>query len=146
MSIRCVFIPFLYVMFSVNPALKEDDQELLKLQQTPLELGLESQKIFRSVGVFCHGFLAGLASWQLFMVSSCLHDYELLSTLSSAPCRSTPWQMQKTSLWTSSTCTLRLHSHSTSCSTFSLSFALFPSWTGCDNLAKYLKDMVMVST
>jgi len=40
----------------------------LKPSMTPLELGLESQKIFRSIGIFCHGFLAGLAFWQLIMV------------------------------------------------------------------------------
>ena len=29
---------------------------------------MDSQRIFRSVGIFCHGFLAGLAFWQLIMV------------------------------------------------------------------------------
>ena len=42
----------------------------LKPSMTPLDLGLESQKVFRSIGVFCHGFLAGLAFWQLIMVSN----------------------------------------------------------------------------
>ena len=35
---------------------------------TPLDLGLDFQKAFRSLGIFCHGFLAGLAFWQLVMV------------------------------------------------------------------------------
>ncbi len=35
---------------------------------TPLDLGLQSQRVFRSIGIFCHGFLAGLAFWQLLMV------------------------------------------------------------------------------
>ncbi len=35
---------------------------------TPLDLGLRAQAAFRSFGVFCHGFLAGLAFWQLIMV------------------------------------------------------------------------------
>jgi hypothetical protein len=42
----------------------------LKASMTPLDLGLESQKIFRSIGIFCHGFLAGLAFWQLIMVKN----------------------------------------------------------------------------
>jgi len=35
---------------------------------TPLDLGLESQKVFRSIGIFSHGFLAGLAFWQIILV------------------------------------------------------------------------------
>jgi hypothetical protein len=42
--------------------------DLQKATKTPLDLGLESQKVFRSIGIFCHGFLAGLAFWQLVMV------------------------------------------------------------------------------
>ena len=35
---------------------------------TPVALALAAQKGFRSFGVFSHGFLAGLAFWQLIMV------------------------------------------------------------------------------
>ena len=35
---------------------------------TPVALALTAQKGFRSFGVFSHGFLAGLAFWQLIMV------------------------------------------------------------------------------
>ena len=42
--------------------------DLLKPTKTPLDLSLDSQRIFRSVGIFSHGFLAGLAFWQLMMV------------------------------------------------------------------------------
>ena len=37
---------------------------------TPVALALTAQKGFRSFGVFSHGFLAGLAFWQLIMVRS----------------------------------------------------------------------------
>ena len=40
------------------------------LTLTPLEFGLESQKVFRSIGIFSHGFLAGMAFWHLMMVRS----------------------------------------------------------------------------
>ena len=36
--------------------------------QTPLELGLMTQKVFRSFCIFCHGLLAGLASWHVFTI------------------------------------------------------------------------------
>ena len=36
--------------------------------QTPLQLGINTQKVFRSFSIFCHGLLAGLASWQVFTV------------------------------------------------------------------------------
>jgi hypothetical protein len=39
-----------------------------KPSMTPLDLGLECQKVFRAIGVFSHGFLAGMAFWQLLMV------------------------------------------------------------------------------
>ena len=50
-----------------------------KPTMTPLDLGLECQKVFRAVGVFSHGFLAGMAFWQLLMVyilsqEGLLHD------------------------------------------------------------------------
>ena len=41
---------------------------MVKSQMTPLDLGLECQKVFHAVGVFCHGFLAGLAFWHLVIV------------------------------------------------------------------------------
>jgi len=41
---------------------------LSKPSMTPLDLGLESQKVFRSIGIFSHGFLAGLAFWQIILV------------------------------------------------------------------------------
>lgn len=44
------------------------EPDLLKPSKTPLDLSLDFQRIFRSIGVFCHGFLAGLAFWQLIMV------------------------------------------------------------------------------
>ena len=37
-------------------------------QQSPLALGLTTQKTFRAVSTFCHGFLAGLAAWQVFTI------------------------------------------------------------------------------
>eukprot|EP00094_Tigriopus_californicus_P007260 TCALIF_06988-PA protein Name:"Protein of unknown function" AED:0.32 eAED:0.32 QI:22/1/0.5/1/1/1/2/0/225 len=37
-------------------------------EQTPLDFGLDFQKMFRSIGVFSHGFLAGLGFWQLVTV------------------------------------------------------------------------------
>ena len=37
---------------------------------TPVALALSAQRGFRSFGVFSHGFLAGLAFWQLIMVRS----------------------------------------------------------------------------
>jgi len=42
--------------------------DLQKPTKTPLDVSLESQRVFRSIGIFCHGFLAGLAFWQLIMV------------------------------------------------------------------------------
>jgi len=42
--------------------------DVQKPTKTPLDLSLDCQRIFRSVGIFCHGFLAGLAFWQLIMV------------------------------------------------------------------------------
>ena len=45
-------------------------------QQSPLGLGLATQKIFRSLAIFAHGLLAGLAGWQVFMVYS-LHEHDL---------------------------------------------------------------------
>ena len=45
-------------------------------QQSPLGLGLATQKIFRSLSIFAHGLLAGLAGWQVFMVYS-LHEHDL---------------------------------------------------------------------
>lgn len=42
--------------------------DLLKPSRTPLDLSMDSQRIFRSIGIFCHGFLAGLAFWQMMMV------------------------------------------------------------------------------
>ena len=48
--------------FQVDPA-------MVKATMTPLDLGLECQKAFHAVGVFCHGFLAGLAFWHLVIVS-----------------------------------------------------------------------------
>ena len=45
-------------------------------QQSPLGLGLATQRIFRSLSIFAHGLLAGLAGWQVFMVYS-LHEHDL---------------------------------------------------------------------
>ena len=45
-------------------------------QQSPLGLGLATQRIFRSLAIFAHGLLAGLAGWQVFMVYS-LHEHDL---------------------------------------------------------------------
>lgn len=50
--------------------------DLQKPTKTPLDLALESQKVFRSIGIFCHGFLAGLAFWQLIMVCQKRSDKE----------------------------------------------------------------------
>jgi len=44
--------------------------------QTPLDLGIQTQRVFRSLAVFCHGFLAGLAFWQVITVYV-LHDDDL---------------------------------------------------------------------
>ena len=44
------------------------EPDLQKPSKTPLDLSLDFQRIFRSIGIFCHGFLAGLAFWQLIMV------------------------------------------------------------------------------
>ena len=44
------------------------EPQFTKPTMTPLDLGLECQKVFRAVGVFSHGFLAGMAFWQLLMV------------------------------------------------------------------------------
>ena len=44
------------------------EPQLTKSSMTPLDLGLECQKVFRAIGVFSHGFLAGMAFWQLLMV------------------------------------------------------------------------------
>lgn len=46
---------------------------------TPLELGLKGQRAFRSFGIFCHGFLAGLAFWQLIMVKLSLKNKQILA-------------------------------------------------------------------
>ena len=48
--------------------------DLQKPTKTPLDVSLESQRVFRSIGIFCHGFLAGLAFWQLIMVSNYVFD------------------------------------------------------------------------
>ena len=45
-------------------------------QQSPLGLGLATQRVFRSLAIFAHGLLAGLAGWQVFMVYS-LHEHDL---------------------------------------------------------------------
>ena len=37
-------------------------------EQSPLALGLATQRIFRAASTFCHGFLAGLAAWQVFTI------------------------------------------------------------------------------
>ena len=37
-------------------------------QQSPLALGLSTQRTFRAISTFCHGFLAGLAAWQVFTI------------------------------------------------------------------------------
>ena len=37
-------------------------------QMSPLELGLVTQKVFRSVATFCHGVLAGLAIWHVVTI------------------------------------------------------------------------------
>ena len=37
-------------------------------QLSPLGLGLVTQRVFRSFATFCHGFLAGLAAWQVFTI------------------------------------------------------------------------------
>ena len=54
--------------------------------QTPLELGLMTQKVFRSFCIFCHGLLAGLACWQVFTIYV-LHkdDLEFVSLYSPSP-------------------------------------------------------------
>ena len=44
------------------------EPQTTKPSMTPLDLGLECQKVFRAIGVFSHGFLAGMAFWQLLMV------------------------------------------------------------------------------
>ena len=44
------------------------EPQFTKPTMTPLDLGLECQKVFRAIGVFSHGFLAGMAFWQLLMV------------------------------------------------------------------------------
>jgi len=54
---------------SVNPALKEEELKA-KEKVTPLDLGLRTQRCFRALGVFSHGFLAGLAAWHLVMVGN----------------------------------------------------------------------------
>ena len=33
-----------------------------------LELGMLAQKMFRSLATFCHGLLAGVGAWHVFMV------------------------------------------------------------------------------
>ncbi len=56
----------------MNPALKELEDRLLSAEKpgsTPMDIGLEAQRGFRSLGVFCHGFLAGLAFWHVVTVS-----------------------------------------------------------------------------
>ncbi len=39
-----------------------------RAESTPLRLALDAQRVFRAAAVFAHGFLAGLAFWQLLMV------------------------------------------------------------------------------
>jgi len=46
------------------------------IQRSPLELGMMTQKMFRSFCIFCHGLLAGLAAWQVFTIYI-LHDDDL---------------------------------------------------------------------
>merc|ERR1739848_158736 len=60
---------------SAVTAFKALAQDMEK-QQTPLGLGLASQRGFRAICVFSHGLLAGLAAWQVFMVYS-LHREDL---------------------------------------------------------------------
>jgi len=45
-------------------------------QQSPLGLGLSTQKVFHALCVFSHGLLAGLGVWQVFTVYS-LHQEDL---------------------------------------------------------------------
>jgi len=45
-------------------------------QLSPLALGLTTQKMFRALSTFCHGFLAGLAAWQVFTIYI-LHNDDL---------------------------------------------------------------------
>ena len=45
-------------------------------EQSPLALGLATQRIFRAASTFCHGFLAGLAAWQVFTIYI-LHNDDL---------------------------------------------------------------------
>ena len=47
---------------------------------TPVALALTAQKGFRSFGVFSHGFLAGIAFWQLIMVRSKVHGRTKVKT------------------------------------------------------------------
>ena len=60
----------------INSQLDPADGLNTTVQMTPLELGLVTQKVFRSLATFCHGFLAGLASWQVFTIYI-LHDDDL---------------------------------------------------------------------
>ena len=59
----------MFFLCSINPVQTPSMGDLVKPRQTPLEFALDTQRAFRSIGVFCHGFLAGLAFWQLVMVS-----------------------------------------------------------------------------
>ena len=56
------------------------------LSSPSLELGLMMQKVFRSFCIFCHGLLAGLASWQVLTIYV-LHkdDLEFVSLYSPSP-------------------------------------------------------------
>ena len=59
---------------SINPSslaagyLDAAGNTLYKPRQTPIEWGMETQKLFRSLGIFSHGFLAGIAFWQVLTV------------------------------------------------------------------------------
>jgi len=55
---------------SVSPTLKEEEELKAKEKVSPLDLGLRMQRCFRALGVFSHGFLAGLAAWHLVTVSN----------------------------------------------------------------------------
>ncbi|XP_040568730.1 transmembrane protein 237 [Lepeophtheirus salmonis] len=39
-----------------------------KVRSTPIELALETQKMFHSLCIFCHGLLGGIAFWQILTV------------------------------------------------------------------------------
>ena len=70
---------------AINPALRSTstgDEELKALTATtPLDLGMQVQRAFRSLGIFCHGFLAGLAFWHLIMVYVLMESEEIIQFL-----------------------------------------------------------------